>query len=89
MSEYTPTTEEVLSNIQIDFTPIPDGRTGTYGSSRALHRSERERWLAAHDREVAAKALTDAAEHITDDYLKRALLARAAALGVPEEAEHG
>lgn len=83
-TEFTPTTDEVREAVD------------EWVWSRRMFRpelassdvAEFDRWLAEHDREVAAKALTDAAEHITDDYLKRALLARAAALGVPEEAEH-
>lgn len=62
MAEYTPTTEEILDDLHKHLSPIPDGRAGAYITARRLRRSERVRWLAEHDRQVAAKALTDAVE---------------------------
>lgn len=60
--EYTPTTDEVRSMFTVGISdptnpkPVP--------ARRALH--EFDRWLAAHDREVKAKALRDASEWLDD-----------------------
>lgn len=51
MSDYTPTTEEVREDYAI-------GRNEVIGAGwYSLHRAEFDRWLAAHDAEVTAKAL--------------------------------
>jgi hypothetical protein len=59
--EYTPTTAEICQ-VWVKATPVsgPEGR------------AEFTRWLAAHDREVAAKTLRDAA----DEVLRRRALVR-------------
>jgi len=56
MNEYTPETDQIRDAWRHDrerYTGV--NRPNTYGA-------EFDRWLAAHDREVAAKALRDAAE---------------------------
>lgn len=47
MSEYTPDTEDVRDYYGRDIDGWPEAKRG----------AEFDRWLAAHDREVAAKAL--------------------------------
>lgn len=91
--EYTPTTEVVRDEwVHLEGFIIPDGVPKREAAF--------DRWLAAHDREVAAKALTDVADdlesrgyesfdRLTVGNVLSKLRARAAALGVPEEAEHG
>lgn len=56
MAEGTPTTGEVRERF-IDGFPFD-----TWATSRDQCGREFDRWLAAHDREVAAKALREAAE---------------------------
>lgn len=51
--EYTPTTDEVRSSFGNDF--VLDETTTTADALPMF-----DRWLAEHDREVAAKALEDA-----------------------------
>lgn len=55
-SEFTPTTAEVRERF-IDGFPMD-----TWVVARAELGADFDRWLAAHDAEVARKALTDAAE---------------------------
>lgn len=52
MSDYTPTTDEV-------YAAIADAAPG-WGLSELDDADALTRWLAVHDREVAAKALRDA-----------------------------
>lgn len=65
MSEYTPTTEELREYVEMGgeqspwLPPTPE--------KDALRAAAFDRWLAAHDREVAAKALMDAAVQIPED----------------------
>lgn len=54
MTEYTPTTDEFMRGFRI----IPDERTGET-LIQPLTRRQKERWLEAHDREVAAQALRE------------------------------
>jgi hypothetical protein len=53
--EYTPTTEQVARAYTV-------GMRQAFIASAGEHDAEFTRWLAAHDREVAAKALREAAE---------------------------
>ena len=92
-NEYTPTTAAIRESHA--FTTQSKIAGATFGQGLA----EFDRWLAAHDREVAAKALTDAATLLepfsgiglanganrTD--VANWLRARAAALGVPVSPE--
>ncbi len=58
-NDYTPTTEQV----QIMFV----GRHEKfYGPLEKMRRGQFDRWLAAHDAEVAAKALEEAARNVQD-----------------------
>ena len=52
MSEYTPTTEQVLKQWVAEWAPSPNLE------------AQFHRWLAAHDAEVAAKALEDACDEL-------------------------
>ena len=62
MSEYTPTTEEIREYVEVG-DPKPWESPSPEVDERERRRGEAfDRWLAAHDREVAAKALRDAAE---------------------------
>ena len=55
MSEYVPTTEQVRgAYARAGFLPVSDGE-------RNERRAAFDRWLAAHDREVKAEALREAA----------------------------
>lgn len=84
--DYTPTTEEVRG-IWLDAMT----ETSEYfdALSPAEARARFDRWLEAHDREVADKALEDAAAHLPFTYMgvgttwhqaQEALLARVAEL---------
>jgi hypothetical protein len=55
--EYTPTTDEVREWTRVAGNEVAPWMEAEYGE-------QFDRWLAAHDREVAAKALEDAAENI-------------------------
>ena len=54
MNEYTPTTESIR-DCYVFSREHPDG---TFIASQREHEAEFDRWLEAHDREVAAKALS-------------------------------
>jgi len=64
MSDYTPTTEEIRNLVTdwVDVGGVVDG-------------PEFDRWLAAHDREVAAKAVEAAQERLVnrDQFSERTL----------------
>lgn len=89
-TDYTPTTAEdwmpTDMQVEVAFMAAPGHMTGPGDRHRAYRR-----WLAAHDREVAAKALEDAAENFRfgrltgvfpsrEGYTQEWLRARAAAL---------
>ena len=58
MSDYTPTAEDVREDYAI-------GRNEEVGAGwYGQHRAEFDRWLAAHDAGVAAKALEDACDEL-------------------------
>lgn len=59
MSDYTPTTDEVRFTYADYYNP-----PGSGGHAEGLR--EVDRWLAAHDREVAARALRKAVGGIRD-----------------------
>lgn len=58
MAEYTPTTEQMREDWGDLVVPV----VAPPKSARAERLAEFDRWLAARDREVAAKALRDAAD---------------------------
>ena len=61
--EHTPTTEQVEDGFAHD--PDSEYRNPVgYGAEVAANRRAFRSWLAVHDREVAAKALEDAAEFL-------------------------
>ena len=61
MSKYAPTTGEVRRRYAY-------ARSGKPGHKNQGAVAEFDRWLAAHDAEVAAKALEDAADQIDKDF---------------------
>ena len=79
MSEYTPTTEEVRDDYILRYATESRLRHNLFGEAF-------DRWLAAHDAEVAAKTLEDAADHVSgidgrrDDAARDWLRARAAGI---------
>ena len=73
MSEFTPTTERV----RFAFIDREDFEAQVGGVARPTDEESGEafdRWLAAHDREVAAQVLRDAADAIESEYDKRAVV---------------
>ena len=66
-TDYTPTTAEdwmpTDMQVEVAFMAAPGHMTGPGDRHRAYRR-----WLAAHDREVAAKALEDAADQINREF---------------------
>lgn len=58
--QYTPDTEDVRENYELAAIDLCDGRCRKRG-----HADEFDRWLAAHDAEVAAKALEEAGHAFT------------------------
>lgn len=86
MTNYTPTTEDVR-DVWLDAMTETSEYFDALRPAEALARFDR--WLETHDREVAAKALEDAAAHLPFTYMgvgatwhqaQEALLARAAEL---------
>ena len=79
-TEYTPTTDDIIRAYSLPLTStnprLPNesfaewlgrGSIETHSHQMASERAAR-RWLAAHDREVAAKALEDAAAVLDQPY---------------------
>lgn len=60
MSEYTPTTEQMREDWGALVVPV----IAPPKSARAERLAEFDRWLAARDREVAAKAWDEGARHV-------------------------
>lgn len=58
-TEYTPTTDEIREYVEVGGEPRPWESPSEKDAARA---AAFDRWLAAHDREVAAKALRDWAD---------------------------
>ena len=71
MSDYTPTTEEVRCMYMLCASypakALPD--RNLIPSKIAL--KQFDRWLAAHDREIAARALDDFAETALEKFVKQ------------------
>lgn len=91
---YTPSMDEVRDNYVVSRTRnFAEYYAGMdFPSAVDCSSAEFNRALAAHDREVAAKALTDAAHALPDNIydLRQVadwLRARAAALSTPEQEE--
>lgn len=75
-TEYTPTTAEIREYVEVGGEPRPwEPVTEESDALDARRAAAFDRWLAAHDREVAAKALEDAAN---DEARRKYLYDRAA-----------
>jgi hypothetical protein len=81
-ADYTPTTEQVKA-------AYVRAMRNAFIASEGEHREEFRRWLAAHDAEVAAAALTEAAVMIERRAAKEAPNARAALLWVAKFVRDG